>query len=468
MNKIRRPGSQGAIIFVALLGLGYAPGFAQGNTQVITPPTTALPSKTVAPDAAIPESDAEALQTLPADTSRAILRQFKADNLDAREHKLALVSEAFIEDESNPALRLERMWVGSKSTLLEITGLTRRGQPNSAAIAPETLRLTSLKTGRAAAFLAAEGVAQVLDRRGGKALLLKAGDTMYLQMEPIDDAQPVSLDYTGWDNRPAKYFDRIDPRFRERYDAAHKLASGPNATPEQMKDFLVEFGKYDPDKKAPQVFVALINKMRAQNTFEGYYQAYLLIKDPADAKAAFKLVRNDDHRAKMEAIAVTTLADKSRLLDMDLAIAPSSTSSSEGSCSGGLLGFFGFAPCKYNFTANRSVNGNLTIRAKPIGSPIKLRMGTYKVTLSKELVFSRWGIQESNVLGSFNRRSDQTTNESMTVTLSPPNYSATVPINFGNLQVVFFQRGSVGGYTTYYADGDARATVRFRSMELVR
>lgn len=405
------------------------------------------------------DADNEVLQTIPADTTRAILKQFKLDNPDAREHKIGLVSEAFTEDASNPALKLERMWVGSKGTLLEITGLQRQGQPNSAAIAPESLRLLNFKTSQAAKLINVDGVQQVLDKRGGKVLILKAGDTMYLLMEAVDDLQAMSLNYLGWDNRDAKYFDRIDPRFRERYDAAYKIASNPNATPEEMKDFLVEFGKYDPDKKAPVVFMALINKMRAQNTFEGYYQAYLLVKDPADAKAAFKLVRNDEHRTKMEAIAIVTLADKSRLLDMELSMTPSSTSSREGSC---------YWFCRYNFTANRPVSGTVTLRAKTTGTPIKLKMGTYKVTLSTQLIAPRWGIRDSAFKGSFNRRADETTNGTVTLTLSPPNYTASIPVSFGNVQVVFFERGSAGGYDLFYATGDATTVLRFKSMELIK
>ena len=406
------------------------------------------------------EPDApEELKTIEADTTRAILKQFKIDNPDAREHKLGLVSEAFTEDPSNPALKLERMWVGGKGTLLEVTGLRRVGQPNSAAIAPHTLRLVNLKTQLSAKLLDVDGVQQVLDRRGGKVLLLKASDTMYLLMEPVDDLQAMSLSYIGWDNNEAKYFDRIDPRFKERYDAAYKLASSTGATPEQMKDFLVEFAKQDPDKKAPVVFLALINKMRAQNTFEGYYQAYLLIKDPADAKAAYKLVKTDNHRSKMEAIAVATLADKSRMLDMNLQVYPSSTNTSEGSC---------WFACKYNFSADRRVSGTLTISAKQSNTPIKLKTGTYKVTVSTELTLPRWGIQKSAWLGSFDKQSDEVSRGSVTVTLSPPNYSATVPINFGAMQIAFVQRGSAGGATIYWATGDAQVSARFKSMELIK
>lgn len=409
--------------------------------------------------AVMPATTQETLQTIAPDTSKAIFRQFMSDNPNAREHKIGLVSEAFAEDPSNPALKLERMWVSDKATLLEIVGLVRSGQPNSAAISPETLRLINLKTQQAAKLIASEGVMQVKDQRGGKALILKQGDTMYLLMESVDDLQAMSLSYTGWDGHEERYFDRIDPRFRERYDASYKLASAPNATPEQMKDFLVEFAKEDPDKYAPQVFLSLINRMRAQNSFEGYYQSYLLLKDPVDAKAAVKLARTDEHRTKLENVAVATLADKGRLLDLDFQLNAGNTTSGEGGC---------FMACRYNFTASRNVNGTVTLRAKTIGTPIKLRLGSYKVTLLTELILPRWGLQQSAWVGSFDRRSDDVRNGFVTVELRPPSYAATVPVSFGSVNVAFFQRGSMGGYTAYWADGEARATVKFKSMELIK
>ncbi len=405
------------------------------------------------------DSFEEKLQTNEADKTKAILKKFKIDNPNAREHKLELISEAFLEDPSNPALKLERIWVGKSGTLLEIVGLQRNGQSNSAAIDPQSLRLVNAKTNQFSKLISFDGVQEVFDKRGRKILILKPGDTMYLHMEVIDDFQPLTLTYIGWDQQDAKYFDRIDPRFRERYDAAVKIVSNPNATPNEMKDFLVEFSNNDPDKKAPAVFLDLINKMRAQNTFEGYYQTYMLIKDPADAKAAFKLVRNDEHREKMEAIAVATLADKSRLLNMSLSVNNSQTKSDEGGCL-----FF----CNYNFTASRKVVGRITLKAKTSGTPIKLRIGTYRVTLNTQLYTPRWGIRESAILGNFSKKADNLTNRTITLTLSPPNYTASAEIDFGEAPVVFFQRGSVGGYDLFYATGDANASVHFKSMELVK
>jgi hypothetical protein len=161
----------------------------------------------------------------------------------------------------------------------------------------------------------------------------------------------------------------------------------------------------------------------------------------------------------MENLAVATLVDKSRLLDMDFRLSPGQTTSGEGRC---------WMLCRYNFTAQRSVSGTVTVRARQTGTPIRLRLGTYRVTLSTELVLPRHGLQESNWLGNFDKRADDVRTGQVTVTLSPPDYTATVPVSFGQVDVAFFQRGSAGGYTAYWADGDGRATLGFKSMELLK
>lgn len=57
--------------------------------------------------------------------------------------------------------------------------------------------------------------------------------------------------------------------------------------------------------------------MLAQDSFKGFYHAYLLLQDPKDAEAASRLVRTDEHRRMMENVTVASLVDKSRLLDLD-------------------------------------------------------------------------------------------------------------------------------------------------------
>jgi hypothetical protein len=396
--------------------------------------------------------------TLPAESGAALLQQFLKDNPQARQHKLGLISEAYTEDPSNPALRLDRVLVGPNGTLLEIVGLKRAGRSDSAVISYSSLRLID-GDNKEHSPLAFKGSAQVRDKRGGVALVVQPGDKLYLLMPAIDDFRPFALAYIGADLQFSRYFDEIDPRYRERYDTLAERALTSQATPEQMRDFLVEFGRDDPDKKAPQVFLALINKMRAQNSFEGFYNAYLLIQDPADAKAAFGLVKTEEQRAQVENMAVSTLADKSRLLDLQLQMSPNATRSAEGQC---------LMPCNSNFRATRQLTGVVTIKAKTSDTPIRLSRGSYKITLDTELVLPRWFVRDTPQLGKADQRSDDIRKGKVTLTLSPPSYSATVNVDFGQFDLALFERGSSGGYLAYWADGDARASVRFRSMELAQ
>jgi hypothetical protein len=401
------------------------------------------------------EGDAK-LERFSAESGDQLLKQFLRDNPRARQHKLGLISEAFTEDPSNPALRLERVFVGPKGTLLEIVGLNRVGRPDSAVIAYSSLRLIDFEKNEHPP-LAFKGVGTVRDKRGEVALVVRPGERLYLLMAAIDDFRPFALAYMGADLQFSRYFDEIDPRYRERYDSLAERALVSTATPEQMRDFLVEFARDDPERKAPQVFLALINKMRAQNTFEGYYNAYLLIQDPNDAKAAFRLSRTDAQKAQMENIAVATLADASRLFDMQFQVTPGSTSSAEGQC---------VLPCSSNFRASRTFGGSLTMKVRAGDAPIKLRHGSYKVTFDTELVVPRWLLRDSALHGKADQRSDDIRKGKVTLTLRPPDYSAAVNFEFGKFDIALFERGAGGGYTAYWADGEARATVKMRSVEL--
>lgn len=425
-------------------------------TSIVAMSAVALAQTTSSPGSN-PSADSDAkLERFSAESGDQLLKQFLRDNPRARQHKLGLVSEAFTEDPSNPALRLERVFVGPKGTLLEIVGLSRVGRPDSAVIAYSSLRLIDFEKNEHLP-VAFKGVGTVRDKRGEVALVVRPGERLYLLMAPIDDFRPFALAYMGADLQFSRYFDEIDPRYRERYDTLATRALASAATPEQMRDFLVEFARDDPERKAPQVFLALINKMRAQNTFEGFYNAYLLIQDPNDAKAAFRLSRTDGQRAQMENIAVATLVDASRLFEMQFQVMPGSTSSGEGPC---------VLPCSSNFRASRTLSGSLALKVRAAEAPLKLRHGSYKVTFDTELVVPRWLLRDSALHGKADQRSDDIRKGNVTLTLRPPDYSAAVNFEFGKFDIALFERGAGGGYTAYWADGEARATVKMRSVEL--
>jgi hypothetical protein len=227
-------------------------------------------------------------------------QQFLKDS-QATEMLVGSVSEAYAEDPSNPALKLERMWAAESGTLLELRGLPRRGQQYSALIQVESLMLRNLQTDQLAPYIASDGGLRFEDRGGKKLLRVLPNELIYVFFAPIDSIQAHSLTYKNSAGLDDTYFDRIDPRFRDRYDQMYAKAVATDGSVEDMKGFLLGFVRQDPEQRVQKVFVSLIGKLRSQRTFEGHYQAYLLIKDPADEKAARQLAKNDEQISKLEA-----------------------------------------------------------------------------------------------------------------------------------------------------------------------
>jgi hypothetical protein len=398
----------------------------------------------------------EDAETVASSTQQELLSKFLAQNSDAHAHTLNMVTNGYADSADNGGLRLNRMWVSQAGTLVEIEGLSVRGRSASAVIREDTFQLVH-KGGRAN-VQTFEGAARLKDRRGGGAIVVKPGDKLLVLFGPVDDAFPMRLQHTVNNGQQVVYFDAIDPHFKTRYVASYQTALAIAATPEQMKDFLVEFAANDPDNKSREVFLKLINAMRAQKTFEGYYNAYLLIQDPEDARKASALSVTDEHRVKIENMAVTTLVDKNRLFDFDFRLNPSSTTSSEGGC---------WMACRYNFSAERSVTGQISVRMQP-NSPIKLKQGSYKVVLSAQVNMPRRKIRSSAWLGNYDGADDINFSRDIAITVAPPNYSASIASQLGSLNVAFFQRGSAGGYEGSWATSNAAIQIRIKSVELIR
>ena len=247
-----------------------------------------------------------------ADMGQAIERM-KIENPNTREHVLSLVSEAYTENSGNPALRLDRIWVNENSTLLELTGLQRRGNTFSAIMDVTTLYLLDLKRNTTEKLLLNVGGNEVETEEGRRMVSLLPGEKLYLFFPVIVDLNPQSLRYANWTGAEDRYFDKIDPLFNRRYDLSFQKAASNTSTIEDMKAFLVEFASSDPEKRAQKIFTDLIVRLRSDNTFDSRYQAYKLIKDPADEQMAEKLAQTTEQREKLaKAVAVVKATEANK------------------------------------------------------------------------------------------------------------------------------------------------------------
>ncbi len=398
--------------------------------------------------------EADDLEVIEAGPGQALRSRFLAENPDARQHVFDLSTSAA--GSAGAALRLTSIWAGRSGTLVQIAGLPRPGKPNSAVMRRDTLALRAAGfTAKSARLLEFAGAQELRDPRGGSAIVVKEGDTVYLLFEPIDDYQPFRLQHAlDGGGGVYDYFDKLDPRWRDRYDDAYRAATSP----EKMKDFIVAFARNDPDNRVREVFVRLIGLMRKQNTFEGYYNAYLLLQEPADLKQASRLARTNEHKAQIEHMAVATLVDKSRLIDFTLSPTRTSSESGEGGCWWG---------CKYNFSLLRPIKGSISVQLNP-RSPIKLTQGHYRLVLNATVFVPRVENRKSVWEGDYDGAHDQNSNKQIVIELHPPHYRASVNYELEAAYLGFFQRGSAGGYKAIWSTGDPKVTFSYQSMELIQ
>lgn len=419
------------------------------QAQAQTAPAAGEPSSATTMAEAAKADNLEILQTGP---GQALRKRFLSENPGARQHQFGLQSP----DPNGPALRLNTIWAGPKGTLVSLSGLPRPGKLNSSVMRRDTLALADPSGYVRARLKDVAGAKELRDPRGGSAIMINPGDEVYLLFEPMDDYQPFRLQHSVNDGSgDFDYFGTLDPRFRDRYDNAYNAAT----TPEKMTEFITGFAANDPDNRVREVFVRLIGLMRQQNTFEGYYNAYLLLQEVDDLRQASRLARTSEHQAKIENMAVATLVDKSRLIDFTLSPDRTSTSEAEGSC---------WIRCQYNFSSSRAVKGSLSVRLNP-KSPIKLAQGHYRLTLNATLFVPRHENRRGDFWsGNYDGPSNQEKTTPIVIELHPPLYQATVRYDLGEAILAFFERSMTWEYyKSVWSVGDPQVTFSYQSMELI-
>jgi hypothetical protein len=384
--------------------------------------------------------------------------KFLAANPMARHHQLNMRMNAY--DDRTPAgLRLNSIWVAPEATMVEFEGLPIDGGRPSAVIHENTFVIQS--KGRIAALQAAEGVSRIKDRDGGDALLIQPGQKLLAIFGAIDDYHPFSISHRPRGLQEFVYFQGIDPRFSERYAQSAQKALATDATPEQMRDFIAEFAKNDPQGKVREVFVKLVQKMRAQNTFEGFYAAYSLLREPNDARAAIRLARSDEHRASIEHMAVLTLEDKSRLIDFSFQVDTPKITADFQEPRGG---FWGMGK-EVVREAHAAVSG--VLRANLVNSrPIPLRFAAYDFKFRIRASAPQKGAQGGWFVSP--PADEVSASKVVSVRLGAGSSTSATPVNVGKLPIAYLDRGTRGGFTARWLKGDAMLTVELISVEPVK
>lgn len=204
-------------------------------------------------------------------------------------------------------------------------------------------------------------------------------------------------------------------------------------------------------------FARLRTDYLQRREFAPLYRLYKLRDDISLIKAAQGFARSADDRRKLEEIAVAKAKNPRRIFDVSGEFASTSVTSNVKEN----MGYFA------NFTVNvfKQIRGTVNVKLRP-DSPLKLRHGRYTAWVDVGLYVPRDEELRSGILGNKNTSPNILKSETVSVTLSPPHYEGAVSFDFGNLNVGYFQSGSMGGYTAIRLTEDPRAQLNIRYLRV--
>ncbi len=201
----------------------------------------------------------------------------------------------------------------------------------------------------------------------------------------------------------------------------------------------------------------LLASFRGKNSFDGYMKAYSMFGEPADGKNAMKMSGTKEQKAELEYNACLRLKDKTRLFDVNVRADRPRVSQQTSWFSGATGG-------------NLSINGYLDLKSS-VSSPIKQLYGKYKVivTATAEMPYALQ--KRSNWVGNADTSNKSKITKDIEILFWPSDYDPydkTVHYDIGEMEVTYFHRGAMGGYTAAWPVGDAYVNVRIKDVECMR
>jgi hypothetical protein len=213
--------------------------------------------------------------------------------------------------------------------------------------------------------------------------------------------------------------------------------------------------KQDLDNRVPAARNHLLLLLRKDRTFSSLWRAFTMSNAKEDFVAAQGLAKS---RADLEAFeqgAVKLVTNPIRLFNVEFRFDKAQIAHSHKE-NAGVFSMF-------SVWFNKSVSGTLALELAR-DSPIRPRYGNYDVTVDLNLTIPRNSQVRSKFAGNSDKPTDWVVNRTVTARLSPPNYRASVKVDFGTAEIAFFDRGSQGGHTLVSPTDDPTVTVRIPSV----
>jgi len=211
------------------------------------------------------------------------------------------------------------------------------------------------------------------------------------------------------------------------------IAEGKN-NPKIMLDFVQHYCGHPLQKKLWDQF---LQECRAANTFERAKMAYDMTGSVEDAKLMDKLAQSADQKKDIDRVALRLTADKSRIFNIKLKM---DNVQAKDNSNSGLFVVSANATSKV-FSGTVSISPSRK-------SPITLSEPSYTVNIECRLNFKMHIVRKSSVLGDLDEIKTEVKRVPVTLKVTAPDYTASGSVNFGQWNLSYSDRGSMGGSTT--------------------
>jgi hypothetical protein len=221
--------------------------------------------------------------------------------------------------------------------------------------------------------------------------------------------------------------------------------------------FVKAYRNYDPSGLVRQAELKLIAIYRGEKTATGFSQAFKLSRDKADFNSLQAAAKNSADLTLLANAVFDIATNKGQFLNVSFDFNNVKLNTREQTNAGVFS--------NYEFFGVQAISGSGSIRPAA-NSPLAHSKGKYRVVLLAELSIQRSKQVRSSVVGNQDTSSNIAESKEIEVILAPP-YKERFSVDFGNNNLIYFDRGSRGGFTAIWPDVDPKITISVKSIESI-
>lgn len=222
-------------------------------------------------------------------------------------------------------------------------------------------------------------------------------------------------------------------------------------------NFIENYNDYDPKGLVSEARQKVADIYRKQNSALGYWQAFDLLGEKSDFLNLQRAAKNSTDLTLLANAVFKISNNPGQFFTVNFSFNGTQLKTREKTNAG----IFSM----YEFFGSQSIGGKGTI-APSKNSPLLHSRAGYRVKLVASLKIPRVRQVRSNVLGDSDKSPETSASKEITLDMLPP-YKQSFEVDFGDVSLIYFDRGSRGGFTADWIIGDPKITFKITSVQTI-